>query len=63
MSLDLLVRLSSLPHKPKFIGVGSFAEYGDYISFIKELDIEKPLTLYGLTKLVLKNYTEMYHLF
>jgi nucleoside-diphosphate-sugar epimerase len=59
MSLDLLIRLNSLPHKPKFIGVGSFAEYGDYTSSIKESDIEKPLTLYGLTKLTLKKYTEM----
>lgn len=59
MSLDLLTRLSSLPHKPKFIGIGSFAEYGDYASPIKELDLEKPLTLYGATKLALKNYTEI----
>ena len=59
MSLDLLMRLSSLPRKPKFIGVGSFAEYGDYAFPIKESDMERPLTLYGLTKLSLRNYTEM----
>ena len=60
MSLDLLVRLNSLPKKPKFIGVGSFAEYGDYSTPIKESFMEQPLTMYGLTKLTLKNYVEMF---
>lgn len=59
MSLDLLTRLTSLPNKPKFIGVGSFAEYGDYTVPILESFVENPRTLYGLTKLTLKKYVEM----
>jgi nucleoside-diphosphate-sugar epimerase len=59
MSLDLLSRLVLLPQKPKFIGVGSFAEYGDYNFPIKEEYFEKPQTLYGVSKLSLKNYSEL----
>lgn len=59
MSLDLLTRLTTLPNKPKFIGVGSFAEYGEYDRAIQESFVEQPSTLYGLTKLTLKNYVEM----
>jgi len=59
MSLDLLSRLSSLPKKPKFIGVGSFAEYGDYDYPIGEELFEQPQTLYGVSKLALKNYTKV----
>lgn len=58
MSLELLIRLAALPNKPKFIGVGSFAEYGDYNRPIDEIDIEKPQTWYGVTKLSLKNYSQ-----
>lgn len=57
MSLDLVLKACSLTKKPKFIGVGSFAEYGDYLEPIEESYLEHPNTLYGLTKLTLKNYT------
>jgi len=58
MSLDLVSRLALLPKKPKFIGVGSFAEYGDYDCPIGEELFENPQTLYGVSKLALKNYTK-----
>lgn len=59
MSLDLISKLTLLPKKPKFIGVGSFAEYGDYNFPIREGVSEEPQTLYGVSKLALKNYTEI----
>jgi nucleoside-diphosphate-sugar epimerase len=51
--------LSQLPKKPKFIGFGSFAEYGKHTSIINELTETKPINLYGLSKLVFKEYSEM----
>jgi nucleoside-diphosphate-sugar epimerase len=60
MSLDLLQILNDCPKKPKFIGVGSFAEYGEFDFLIKESDIERPYNLYGISKLSLKGYSEIF---
>jgi nucleoside-diphosphate-sugar epimerase len=59
MSMDLISRLISLPKKPKFIGVGSFAEYGNYDFPIREGCEAEPETLYGVSKLAFKNYSEL----
>jgi nucleoside-diphosphate-sugar epimerase len=59
MSMDLISRLISLPKKPKFIGVGSFAEYGNYYIPIREGCEAEPETLYGVSKLAFKNYSEL----
>jgi len=59
MSLNLLTRLTNLPNKPKFIGVGSFAEYGEYDRPIKESDPEQPETLYGIAKFAFKASSEL----
>ena len=56
-SINLLNLLNKLPIKPKFIGFGSFSEYGDIITQVNELTKEKPANLYGLSKYTFKNYS------
>jgi nucleoside-diphosphate-sugar epimerase len=56
--VELLKTLASLSKKPKFIGFGSFAEYGDLNNLALEEDWEKPTNMYGISKLALKNYSE-----
>ncbi len=58
-SIELLNILNDLPKKPKFIGVGSFSEYGEQKNIITEEVVELPLNLYGLSKLTFKKYSEM----
>ena len=58
-SITLLSILNELPKKPKFIGFGSFSEYGIYSTQINEEDIENPINLYGLSKLTFKNYSKI----
>lgn len=58
-SIELVNILKDLPKKPKFIGVGSFAEYGSQNKIITEDTLESPLNLYGLSKLTFKKYSEM----
>jgi nucleoside-diphosphate-sugar epimerase len=60
MSIDLLQILNGCSNKPKFIGIGSFAEYGEFDFPIKESDIERPYNLYGVSKLSLKSYSEVF---
>lgn len=57
--VELIQLLSTLPKKPKFIGLGSFAEYGYHSEPAKETDIEAPINLYGLSKYTFKNYSKM----
>jgi nucleoside-diphosphate-sugar epimerase len=58
-SVKLLETLNQLPNKPKFIGFGSFSEYGNLPIPINENDTEQPINLYGLSKLTFKNYSKM----
>lgn len=58
-SINLIEILNKLQIKPKFIGFGSFSEYGNLFSPINENDFETPLDLYGLSKLTFKNYSKM----
>jgi nucleoside-diphosphate-sugar epimerase len=58
-SVKLLEILNQLSNKPKFIGFGSFSEYGNLPIPINENDIEQPINLYGLSKLTFKNYSKM----
>ena len=51
--------ISKLPTKTKFIGFGSFAEYGNLISPALETNKEQPINLYGLSKYTFKNYSKM----
>ena len=50
--------IKDLPKKPKFVGFGTILEYGDH-QYAKESDIEKPIDLYGLSKLTFKNYSKL----
>lgn len=58
-SIELVNLLKNLPKKPKFIGVGSFSEYGNQQNLISEETIESPTNLYGLSKLTVKQYSKM----
>ena len=58
-SIELLNILNDLPKKPKFIGIGSFSEYGEQKNIITEEVLELPLNLYGLSKFTFKKYSEM----
>jgi nucleoside-diphosphate-sugar epimerase len=55
--LDLINRL---PKKPKFVGVGSFAEYGQVTSTVDENYKEVPISYYGIAKLFCKHYSEKF---
>lgn len=56
--IELIKTLRQLPNKPRFIGFGTFIEYGDIDNMAIETDFERPNNLYGLSKLTLKNYSK-----
>jgi nucleoside-diphosphate-sugar epimerase len=58
-SIKLVEFLNELKTKPSFVGFGSFAEYGEIRHPITEYEVEKPVNLYGLSKLAFKNYSQM----
>ena len=58
-SIELINTLKNLHKKPKFIGVGSFSEYGNQQKLINEDTLELPTNLYGLSKLTVKQYSKM----
>jgi nucleoside-diphosphate-sugar epimerase len=57
--IEFIKLLSTLDKKPKFIGLGSFAEYGDQKTPSDENTKEAPINLYGLSKYTFKNYSKM----
>lgn len=57
--IKLLELLSQLNKKPKFVGFGSFAEYGILTSPVNEETQELPTNLYGVSKYTFKKYSEM----
>lgn len=58
--INLIELLSKLPTKTKFLGFGSFAEYGTLNNRpALETDIEYPTNLYGLSKYTFKNYSKI----
>jgi nucleoside-diphosphate-sugar epimerase len=59
-SFRFLDFLNTLPKKPKFVGVGTFAEYGDSTTIINEEYIESPLSFYGISKLILKQHSKTF---
>ena len=58
-SIRLLEMLSKLSKKPKFIGFGSFLEYGNIDTPVNETFQELPTNLYGLSKYTFKKYSEI----
>lgn len=58
--INFIKILNELPTKTKFLGFGSFSEYGPSLNKpFSEDDIEKPINLYGLSKYTLKNYSKL----
>jgi nucleoside-diphosphate-sugar epimerase len=57
--IGLIDILGKLPKKIKFIGFGSFAEYGNLTAPAKEEDREQPINHYGLSKYALKCCSEL----
>jgi len=57
--IQLIKNINELPTPTKFIGFGSFAEYGEIRSKAVETDQENPLNLYGLSKYMFKEYSKM----
>jgi nucleoside-diphosphate-sugar epimerase len=57
--IELLNILNELQKKPKFIGIGSFSEYGTLKKPAIETDKEHPNNLYGLSKYTFKNYSKI----
>lgn len=57
--IKFLTSIVNFEKKPKVIGAGSFAEYGNYSSQITEEFFEKPSTLYGISKFSLKQYSKL----
>jgi nucleoside-diphosphate-sugar epimerase len=58
--IDFLKFINTLKKKPKFIGIGSFSEYGNLEKQISENDYEIPNNFYGLSKLTYKKYSELF---
>jgi len=56
--IELIETLRQLPNKPKFIGFGTFAEYGNITNMAIETDYERPTSMYGLSKFTFKNYSK-----
>jgi UDP-glucose 4-epimerase len=57
--IELIEVINKLPTKTKFIGLGSFSEYGVLTSQATEIDKEYPNNLYGLSKYTFKNYSKL----
>lgn len=57
-SISFLQFIKKLPKTPKFIGIGSFSEYGNLTSKAVEATIENPVNLYGLSKYTFKEYSK-----
>jgi nucleoside-diphosphate-sugar epimerase len=57
--IQLLEIIKKIPKKVKFIGFGSFAEFGSIENTVDENTQESPSDLYGLSKYAFKMYSEM----
>jgi nucleoside-diphosphate-sugar epimerase len=51
--------IKDLPKKPKYIGFGTILEYGNHLHPVEEFSTPSPNDLYGVSKLTLKNYSEL----
>ena len=58
-SIELLSIISEL-HNCKFIGVGSFSEYGVINKPATEDDSDNPISYYGLSKSIVKNISKLF---
>ena len=60
VNIKFLDLLNNLDSKPKFVGVGSFAEYGQTYGPVDEAYKEDPISHYGRAKLILKEYSNRF---
>lgn len=60
LSLGLLEIINKQQIKPKFIGFGSFVEYGILNTKAEEEQIESPINFYGLSKNIFKNISKLF---
>jgi len=60
LGIELLDIISSLENKPKFIGFGTFVEYGFLMKKAEEEDKENPINFYGVSKNAFKNISKVY---
>lgn len=60
LGIELLDIISNLEKKPKFIGFGTFVEYGFLTTKAKEEDKENPINFYGVSKNAFKNISKVY---
>jgi len=60
LSIELLEIISNLQNKPKFIGFGSFAEYGLIENQITEDFKENPISFYGASKNSFKHISKIF---
>ena len=60
LSISLLEIINMLSTKPVFVGVGSFAEYGNIVRQAQEDDIEAPTNFYGLSKLTINRVSKLF---
>lgn len=60
LGIELLEIIAELEHKPKFIGFGTFVEYGILTKKAKEEDRENPINFYGVAKNNFKNISKIY---
>jgi nucleoside-diphosphate-sugar epimerase len=60
LSIELLKIISNLENKPKFIGFGTFVEYGLLNQKAKETDQENPINLYGVSKNNFKHISKVF---
>lgn len=58
--IDLLRILASLSVRPRFVGVGSFAEYGRLTAPACETQSDAPVTLYGVAKSTFKTLSRKF---
>lgn len=59
LGINLMNSIRSADKKVKFIGFGSFAEYGILSSRAKEEDQENPINFYGLSKYTFKRCSKL----
>lgn len=52
-----IMRQNNFPH---FVGIGTGAEYGSHTKLITEPVVERPETMYGVCKLMAKQYTQRF---
>lgn len=56
---ELVEILTTMPVKPRFVGFGSFSEYGVLTSRATETIVDAPISLYGQTKSCFKSISKL----